>query len=734
MEKSLIKKSLLAAFDLLVIVFLVLLIKFKTPVSVLDQLAVAFSQGPTTPIMAESEFSLLGTSIQINVRQTYSENGIYSLGGVDPIYGLSAYGKVNLISEDSFVRIILVTNKGEKLVSEFYPLIYEDMQKDDFSICEETCALDGEIPKEVKIEINKATLRLDDLYVIDSPSKLSKEVKEKGIGQYSKEVKVKQDKNKVKNINAMLSKKNKYWVAGETSVSALSYSEKKKLMAGENIPPGFEYYVGGVIQIGYPAIDLDKETAKATTNTNTTTATTDTTTITTSPYVDNWDWRDRHGKNWISPVTNQGSCGSCWAFASTGATEAMVNLFFNQQLNLDLSEQDVLSCSGGGDCSGGYPSNALNYITNIGIVDEVAFPYTETTQICANKEANPTEKIKIGGKVDFGSTAYPKTEDNLKRMLIQMGPVSSGLYDWSHAMVLVGYKVVKEGDTFYYRDMNLARSWKTVAAGDPLIGKTVWIFKNSWGPLFGDDGYVYVETPITNLGWTHAIKIPVTSVVKNYQVVCEDKDGDGYYWWGLGPKPTSCPPSSVQADGNDADSTLGPLDQYGNYVEINNLPTANFTSDRVNITEGETISFSDLSTNTPISWSWNFPGGTPLTSTSKNPTVAYNTEGVYDVTLTATNEAGSNTKTITNYTSVTSVQVQEYGNLSISSDPTGATVYIDGINSGLTPLSLTDLNTGTYNLKVTKSGYQAYTTSVTILSNQTVSVNSSLVVNKRKKK
>ncbi len=64
------------------------------------------------------------------------------------------------------------------------------------------------------------------------------------------------------------------------------------------------------------------------------------------------------------------------------ATEAMVNLYYNQQLNLDLSEQDVLSCSGGGSCDGGYPSTAVNYITNTGIVDENTFPYQADDLAC----------------------------------------------------------------------------------------------------------------------------------------------------------------------------------------------------------------------------------------------------------------------------------------------------------------------------------------------------------------
>ena len=145
-------------------------------------------------------------------------------------------------------------------------------------------------------------------------------------------------------------------------------------------------------------------------------------------------------KWWISSVKNQGGCGSCWAFAATGATEAQVNLYFNQLLNLDLSEQDVLSCSGAGTCAGGYPGTALDYIRATGIVNDGAFPYSATDQPCTNKNsAGATQLIKIAGKVDFGTTTWPREEDALKKMIIKYGPLSGGIYDWSHAIVLVGW-------------------------------------------------------------------------------------------------------------------------------------------------------------------------------------------------------------------------------------------------------------------------------------------------------
>jgi len=84
-------------------------------------------------------------------------------------------------------------------------------------------------------------------------------------------------------------------------------------------------------------------------------------------------------------------------------------------------------------------------------------------------------------------------------------------------------------------------------------------------------------------------------------------------------------------------------------------PVANFTSNKTTVAVGGTVTFADTSTNSPTSWSWSFPGGTPSTSTAQNPTITYNTIGTYDVTLTATNAQGSDSETKTAYITVSSV-------------------------------------------------------------------------------
>merc|ERR1711915_654540 len=74
-------------------------------------------------------------------------------------------------------------------------------------------------------------------------------------------------------------------------------------------------------------------------------------------HPDSHDWRD---ENVLGAVKNQGQCGSCWAFGAVGVTEGFQSMMKGRYTA--LSEQQVLDCSGAGDCGGGYHYRALNYI------------------------------------------------------------------------------------------------------------------------------------------------------------------------------------------------------------------------------------------------------------------------------------------------------------------------------------------------------------------------------------
>lgn len=82
-------------------------------------------------------------------------------------------------------------------------------------------------------------------------------------------------------------------------------------------------------------------------------------------------------------------------------------------------------------------------------------------------------------------------------------------------------------------------------------------------------------------------------------------------------------------------------------------PVADFTASATSICVGQSVTFTDTSTNMPSAWTWTLPGATPNTSTDQNPTVVYNTAGTYDVTLKAVNYNGNDTKVSTGFITVT---------------------------------------------------------------------------------
>jgi len=98
-------------------------------------------------------------------------------------------------------------------------------------------------------------------------------------------------------------------------------------------------------------------------------------------------------------------------------------------------------------------------------------------------------------------------------------------------------------------------------------------------------------------------------------------------------------------------------------------PSVNFTATPTTICAGNSVQFTDLSTDNPTSWLWSFPGGSPSSSTDQNPLVIYGNSGIYDVTLTATNATGSNTGTIQSFITV------DANNPSFTASASGLTAF-----------------------------------------------------------
>ena len=99
---------------------------------------------------------------------------------------------------------------------------------------------------------------------------------------------------------------------------------------------------------------------------------------------------------------------------------------------------------------------------------------------------------------------------------------------------------------------------------------------------------------------------------------------------------------------------------------------ANFTADTTFVVEGDSVQFTDISENSPTSREWFFEGGTPETDTAQNPTIKYNSPGVFDVKLIVCNEFGSDTLVIPDYISVGYVGVDKINPFKIKVYPNPA--------------------------------------------------------------
>ncbi|MCI3756263.1 C1 family peptidase, partial [Escherichia coli] len=197
---------------------------------------------------------------------------------------------------------------------------------------------------------------------------------------------------------------------------------------------------------------------------------------------DTVDWRT---KGYVTPVKNQGQCGSCWAFSTTGSLEGQ--WYRKTGKLISLSEQNLVDCSqkqGNQGCEGGLMDQAFTYIkVNHGIDTEASYPYLGVDESCrfspANVGANDT------GFVDITS----KSESDLQSAVATVGPVSVAI-DASHtSFQLYSHGVYHE---LFCSQTRLDHGVLAVGYGTS-DNKAYWLVKNSWGTSWGMQGYIMMS-------------------------------------------------------------------------------------------------------------------------------------------------------------------------------------------------------------------------------------------------
>jgi len=196
------------------------------------------------------------------------------------------------------------------------------------------------------------------------------------------------------------------------------------------------------------------------------------------PYMPSVDWRQ---KNAVTPIKDQGQCGSCWSFSTTGAVEGIYAI--NTGNLVSFSEEQLVECAGSygnHGCNGGIMQYAFSYIMDKGITTETSYPYTSGTGVSGS--------CKPFTSVASLNSCYNVPTDELQlTYAIQNQPVSVSIEADSRS-----FQLYKSG---VYNDpacgTNLDHGVLAVGYGT-MNGQDYYIVKNSWSSSWGDEGYIYI--------------------------------------------------------------------------------------------------------------------------------------------------------------------------------------------------------------------------------------------------
>jgi C1A family cysteine protease len=319
------------------------------------------------------------------------------------------------------------------------------------------------------------------------------------------------DREELAAIRAEIEATGAHWTAGETDIAAMPREEfKARLRSLEDLQ--LDFFIGEPgdrvaydVHVNAPVAD---------------------------PEASRFDWHDVDGVDWTTSAKDQMMCGSCSVFALIGVAEARANISAGQpDWDLDLSEQNLLSCTPGSSCTMGTwnTKTLLPTLKNKGVPEDDCHPYTGTDGKCSDacEDADSTRFfIESGNWLPSVKTMLAvATVEDAKEALVS-GPVAMSFCVPGSFMYYTGgvYEGVPTA-------AELLTGWHTVAVvgwddHESDDSPPSWIVKNSWGTWFGDNGFFEIQRGGKTLIGTQATTIEVIAVGPTDVDVDSDTDTD----------------------------------------------------------------------------------------------------------------------------------------------------------------------------------------------------------------